>query len=383
MEFEFWWLLALPLFFGLGWLAARIDLKHLLNTYAALPASYFKGLSFLINDQQEKAIEAFSEAVMANAHSMELNFALGSLLRRRGEFDRAIHLHLSLLENSTFTPQQVTAIKAELAHDYLKAGLLDRAEELFITMTDVRYRQSALRALLEIYVCEREWQRAIQTATELEGLSGVSFRLEISHYYCELAQQAMLNNNVTDAYKELNQALQAYPKCTRANILLGDLKAQSGQHDAATTAWRQIEFQSPNFLGLVAHKLLNSYRTLNDFDCGLALLSEYLNTYGLESIREALYEMVFKEKGAEDALVLVRDNLHKYPSLTALHQFLRALSEVHPNEDNQLMQQIVHHALANKMVYTCTQCGFKAKYHHWQCPACSTWESLPAEPAAP
>ena len=27
MEFEFWWLLALPVFFGMGWVAARIDLK--------------------------------------------------------------------------------------------------------------------------------------------------------------------------------------------------------------------------------------------------------------------------------------------------------------------------------------------------------------------
>ncbi len=131
MEFEFWWLLVLPLFFSLGWLAARVDLKQLLAESTALPAAYFKGLNFLITNQQDKAIEAFSEAVQANTESLELHFALGSLFRKRGEVDRAIHLHLHLLEKKALEPQQKLAVTAELAQDYLKAGLLDRAEELF------------------------------------------------------------------------------------------------------------------------------------------------------------------------------------------------------------------------------------------------------------
>ena len=179
MEFEFWWLVTLPLFFGLGWIAARIDLKQLLNEARTLPAAYFKGLNFLITNQQDKAIESFSEAVQANAESFELHFALGSLYRRRGEVDRAIHLHVDLLKNKELAPQQKLAVTAELAQDYLKAGLYDRAEELFETLNDDRYRQPALRALLEIYVREREWDRAIKAATELEQLSGVPFRLEI------------------------------------------------------------------------------------------------------------------------------------------------------------------------------------------------------------
>src|ERR1051325_5111440 len=160
MEFEYWWLLALPLFFTLGWLAARIDIKQLISESTALPAAYFKGLNFLITDQHDKAIEAFIEAVQANSESLELHFALGSLFRRRGEVDRAIHLHLNLLEGKELAPQQKLAVKAELAQDYLKAGLLDRAEELFKSLDDSRYEQPALRALLEIYVREREWDQA-------------------------------------------------------------------------------------------------------------------------------------------------------------------------------------------------------------------------------
>ena len=138
MEFEYWWLLALPLFFTLGWLAARIDIKQLISESTALPAAYFKGLNFLITDQHDKAIEAFIEAVQANSESLELHFALGSLFRRRGEVDRAIHLHLNLLEGKELAPQQKLAVKAELAQDYLKAGLLDRAEELFKSLDDSR-----------------------------------------------------------------------------------------------------------------------------------------------------------------------------------------------------------------------------------------------------
>ena len=149
MEFEYWWLLALPLFFSLGWLAARVDIKQLMSESTALPAAYFKGLNFLISDQHDKAIEAFVEAVQANADSLELHFALGSLFRRRGEVDRAIHLHLNLLSRKELPDPQKLAVTAELAQDYLKAGLLDRAEELFRALDDSRYQQSALLALLE------------------------------------------------------------------------------------------------------------------------------------------------------------------------------------------------------------------------------------------
>ncbi|MES2552976.1 MAG: lipopolysaccharide assembly protein LapB, partial [Pseudomonadota bacterium] len=134
MEFEYWWLLALPLFFTLGWVAARVDINQLLSESSNLPAAYFKGLNFLITDQHDKAIEAFIEAVQANAESLELHFALGSLFRRSGEVDRAINLHLSLLDRKELPTAQRQAVKAELAQDYLKAGLFDRAEELFSSL---------------------------------------------------------------------------------------------------------------------------------------------------------------------------------------------------------------------------------------------------------
>ena len=383
MEFEFWWLLVLPLFFSLGWLAARVDLKQLLAESTALPAAYFKGLNFLITNQHDKAIEAFSEAVQANTDSLELHFALGSLFRRRGEVDRAIHLHLNLLQKKELEPQQRMAVSAELAQDYLKAGLLDRAEELFESLDDDRYRQPALRALLEIYVREREWERAVKAATELERLSGVPFRIEIAHYYCEMAVKSQLANDTHSARFELEQALNANKNCVRANVLLGDLEAEADAHSAAISAWKRIEFQKPEYLGLIAPKLLNSYRALKQTRIGLALLQTYLQTYQLSSLLNVLFEATLVEEGAESAAKLARNELIKKPSLNTLDQLLqaRAIVELSHEQDTQLMQQAVRHAIGNRTAYYCEQCGFKAKYHHWQCPACNSWEALPAEPS--
>jgi len=383
VEFEYWWLLVLPLFFTLGWIAARVDIKQLLSESTTLPAAYFKGLNFLISDQHDKAVDAFSEAVQANTDSLELHFALGSLFRRTGETDRAINMHLNLLEKKELTPNQKNAVKAELAQDYLKAGLFDRAEELFKGLDDTRYRQPALRALLEIYVREREWVQAINTATELERLSGVPFRREIAQYYCELAMNEIIAQNHDAARKQLAFALDANKNCVRANVLLGDLETTEGAHQAAITHWKRIEFQQPEYLGLVAGKMLKSYRAMDNLNEGMAQLNTYLETYKLPSLMSVLYEATLAEEGAEKAARLARNELIRQPSLTTLDQLLqaRAMADDVNNQDIQLMQQTVRNAIGNRAAYHCNQCGFRAKQYHWQCPACNAWESLPAEPS--
>ena len=383
VEFEYWWLLILPLFFTLGWIAARVDIKQLLSESTALPAAYFKGLNFLISDQHDKAVDAFSEAVQANTDSLELHFALGSLFRRTGETDRAINMHLNLLDKKELTVNQKSAVKAELAQDYLKAGLFDRAEELFKGLDDTRYRQPALRALLEIYVREREWTQAIETATELERLSGVPFRQEIAQYYCELAMNDIIAQNSDSARNYLHLALDANKNCVRANVLLGDLEVNAGAHQAAISHWKRIEFQQPEYLGLVAAKMLKSYRAIKKLKEGLAQLNTYLETYKLPSLMSVLYEATLVEEGAEKAAKLARNELIRQPSLQTLDQLLqaRAMADDINNQDIQLMQQTVRNAIGNRAAYHCNQCGFRAKQYHWQCPACNAWESLPAEPS--
>lgn len=393
VEFEYWWLLILPLFFTLGWIAARVDIKQLIAESTSLPATYFKGLNLLIADQYHKAVDAFSEALYLNKDSLELHFVLGSLFRRTGETDRAIHLHMNLLENYELTDQQSTSIKVELAQDYFKAGLYDRAEELFQTLRHTRYEQAAQRHLLEIYVKEREWSQAIAIATELEGSSGISYRKEIAQYSCELAVNAIIQQNWQEAKYHLEQALDANKNCVRANVLLGDMAAQQEDHAAAIAFWKRIEMQDPEYLGLVAQKMLKSYSALpyshasaelhgiKGLKEGLTQLNLYLETYQLSSIMSVLYEATLQAEGAETAAKLARNELIRKPSLKSLDQLLQARAILDDEQhDLQLMQQTVRNAIGDRAAYYCDQCGFRAKQYHWQCPACNAWESLPAEP---
>jgi lipopolysaccharide biosynthesis regulator YciM len=381
MDFEYWWLIALPLFFAFGWIAARIDIKQLLSETTSLPAAYFKGLNFLITDQHDKAIEAFTEAVQANAESLELHFALGSLFRRSGEFDRAINLHLSLLDRKELPASQRQAIKAELAQDYLKAGLYDRAEELFSGLDQLRYQQPALRALLEIYTREREWHRAVKVATELERISGVPFRKEIAQFYCEMAVKSILDQDLHTARHELEMALDANKNCVRANVMLGEMEANNKAHKLAIGFWKRIEFQKPEFLGIVAHKLLNSYRELGELDEGVALLKQYAQTYKLPSLMAVVFDITLAEQGADVAANMAVNELERKPSLQTLEQLIKARNlQATPPADNILIHQTVRYAIGNRSAYCCEQCGFKARNFHWQCPACNAWEALPAEP---
>ncbi len=195
MEIEYWWLLALPLFFALGWAAARIDIKHLLLESRALPASYFKGLNFLLNEQPDKAIEAFIEVVKVEPQTIELHFALGSLFRRRGEVERAIRMHQNLVERADLPQQQKLDALYELAQDYLKAGLLDRAEELFAKLKGTSHAESALKYLLEIFEQEKDWQKAVDIAQQLEILTGQSHQKEIANFYCEMASREIMERH--------------------------------------------------------------------------------------------------------------------------------------------------------------------------------------------
>ena len=383
VEFEFWWLLVIPFFFTLGWLAARVDIKQIISESTDLPSAYFKGLQCLITNQYDKAIEAFDDAIKTNNESLELHFALGALLRRTGQIDRAINLHIDLLEKRELTPEQQESVKAELAQDYFKAGLYGRSEELLLDLNKERYYQFSLNTLLEIYVKERDWEKAVETATELEKISGVSFRISVSHYFCEIAVSQILGKKYTQAKKSLNQALEESKNCTRANILLGDIHAEAKSFEEAIIYWKKIEFQQPEYLGLVAPKIIATYQNLNKVDEGLSILTRFFDIYKLKSLLNVLYETVLVNEGPNQAENIARKELIQRPSLSALDQLFQAqaISKTNKIDNIELIQQTIKNTIGDRRFYMCNQCGFKARQFHWQCPACNSWESLPSEPA--
>jgi lipopolysaccharide biosynthesis regulator YciM len=380
MEFEFWWLLAFPLFFGLGWLAARIDIKHLVSESRSLPRSYFKGLNFLLNEQPDKAIEAFIEVVKVDPETIELHFALGSLFRRRGETERAIRMHQNLLERGDLGEEQRLAALFELGQDYLKAGLLDRAEEVFVKLRDTPHRGAALKALLDIYQQEKDWEKTIGVASELAADLGQPWNKEIANYYCELATIAITHSRTDAALAHLERALDANRKCARANVLLGDIRAAAGDHAAAIEAWKRIEQQNPAYLALVAQRLLESYRVLEKQEEGLTLLRGFLANAPSLDLLDVAFQSTLEAQGPEAAHKLVRDELRRNQTLLGLDRLLDAeLLVVRPERraDVQLVKNLVHTHTLRLARYRCENCGFKARQFYWHCPACGGWETYP------
>lgn len=380
MDFELWWLLAFPLFFALGWVAARIDIKHLVRESKSLPRSYFKGLNFLLNEQPDQAIEAFIEAVKVDPQTVELHFALGNLFRRRGEFDRAIRMHQNLVDRDDLAEEKRLAALEELGHDYLKAGLLDRAEDVFVRLRGTSRDEAALKFLLEIYEQEKEWGKAIEIAGFLPDHSSYLWQKEVAHFFCERAAQGITDSRFDAARRHIADALATNRKCVRASILLGDLEAVAGDLEAAVEAWKRIEQQNPVYLALVAGKLMDAHRRLGRGEQGMQLLRGYLERQPSLDLLDAVFASELQAGGPDAAYLLVRDELRRNPTLLGVDKLLEAQILVAPPErrpDLELVKNLIHSHTRRVARYRCDECGFKARQFYWRCPACGGWESYP------
>ncbi len=378
MEFEPWMLLAFPLFFGMGWWAARLDIKNLLSESTALPESYFQGLNFLLKEQQDKAIEAFIEVVKIDPHTVELQFALGSLFRRRGEVDRALRMHHNLVDRADLDDEKRQQAIFELAQDYLKAGILDRAESLFGELKNTTYAKPALEFLLELFQKEQDWLKAIATASQLSVLSGQSYCNQAAFFYCELATNEIKTGNPAGARTHLQQALVDCPSSVRAVIMLGDMDTVEGNTESAIRLWQGIEAQNAQYLPLVADRLLTAYRSLNREAEGIALLRNYLVKYHSIDLLNVVFDGMLKFESSSSAYQLVRDELERNPTLLGLDKLLEArLLEVPMDRraDVELVKDLVHKRTRNLAMYHCSHCGFKARKFYWHCPACQAWDS--------
>ncbi|KVE34202.1 lipopolysaccharide assembly protein LapB [Burkholderia sp. TSV86] len=378
MDLDFWWLLAIPVAFALGWIASRYDLNKLLSESANLPRSYFRGLNFLLNEQPDKAIDAFIEVAKLDPETVELHFALGNLFRRRGETDRAIRVHQNLLGRTDLPVTERDHALYELGQDFLKAGLLDRAEDTFHKLADGDYALGAQRALLTIYEIEKDWNKSIDTATRIESMGAQRLSTEISHFHCELAQDALQQKQAERAAGHLRDALAVNPQNARATILSGDAAAAAGDHAAAIEHWRRIEAQNAAYLPLVADKLMKSYIALDRAADGAALLTDYAERYPSNDLLDVAYQYVSQMRGTAAAHALARTQMQKAPNLSGMLHLLDAqiASADEPRRaELEMMRTLVKQRTKNLPRYTCQNCGFRARLFYWQCPGCSGWET--------
>ncbi|MDY0964995.1 MULTISPECIES: lipopolysaccharide assembly protein LapB [Massilia] len=380
MEFELWMLLGIPFFFGLGWLAARVDINELVSESRTLPRGYFKGLNHLLNDQPDKAIDSFIEIVKLDPESADMHFALGNLFRRRGETERAIRVHQNLLARPDLPAEDKAHAQYELGIDYLKAGLLDRAEETFNQLVDTSYAVKARRSLLEIYQREKEWKRAIAAAEGLQDSGAGSRQKEIAQFYCELAQDALVHTASGDAMQLLDKALEADRHSVRATILRGDAQLAQGDVEEALKTWRRVEQQSVPHVALVAARLMDGYRKVGRPQEGVNLLKSYLAEASSIDLIEVVFKAVIELDGVQAAKELVVEELRRNPTLLGLDKLLEArLMDAPANiwEELSMVKNLVQRYTQKLARYQCSHCGFKARQFYWHCPGCNRWDSYP------
>lgn len=380
MEFEFWWLLSLPLFFAMGWLAARIDIRHVVRESRSLPRSYLAGLNYLLAEQPDKAIDAFLEAAKADPQTVELHFALGYLFRRRGEVDRAIRIHQSLIDREDLGDDQRLQALKEQGEDYLKAGLLDRAEAVYLQLRNSPLDETAKEALLEIYQQEKNWLKAIEIARAMPADNSHRWDKEIANFYCELAASEMALSRFDEARAQLELALACNRKCVRANILLGDSFQAQSRNEDALEAWKAVGLQDPAYFSLVAERLMEAYRRQGDEEKGIQLLRSYLEQVPSLDLLDTVFLWEMKKQGPDAAYALVRDQLKRNPTLLGLEKLLEAAVHTVAAErkaDVELIRGMIHAHTRRVARYSCHDCGFKARQFYWRCPACGGWETYP------
>jgi lipopolysaccharide assembly protein B len=360
-----WLLLSLPLAFVLGWLASRLDLRQLRIDNRRSPKAYFKGLNHLLNEQQDEAIDAFVEAVQKDPDTSELHFALGNLFRRRGEYDRAVRVHQHLLARGDLNKSERERAQHALALDFLKAGLLDRAEDALGKLEGTSFEQEARLARLAIYERTRDWPRARHIASQLQTAGAGDFSTRRAHYLCEEADSA----SPPEQYALLEQAIEIAPESGRARIALAQRQQADEQHGAALETLMAVMQSAPAATPLIASQLAQlALRCHQVPRVSQALQDFYQQSHSLDAL-QALVQLQQAESDESAVRQLRLRHLQNEPSLIVTAELMQA-EDAHAD-----IQRALNKAASPLLRYRCAACGFEASRHFWQCPGCQSWDS--------
>jgi lipopolysaccharide biosynthesis regulator YciM len=376
MELDLTWILiGLPVAFGLGWLASRLDLRQLRINNRQAPRAYFKGLNYLLNEQQDQAIDAFIEAVQNDPDTSELHFALGNLFRRRGEYDRAVRVHEHLLSRGDLSNADRQRAQHGLALDFLKAGLLDRAEDALRKLEGSPFEGQARLARLAIYERSREWPQAAQVAALLERSGEANFSVRQAHYRCEQAREAYAKGDTAQALQILSETVASTPDAPRARILLGQLLLTQNQASKAYDCLAPLFAQTDASAPLAAATLAKAAHSAQKNTEATALLTAHYARQPSIDVLEALHSLQAQGHGTAAARQHYLDHLQKHPSLMAAARWLASAPEAEAIPP--AVQTALDTATRPLARYRCAACGFEAKEHFWHCPGCQAWDSYP------
>jgi lipopolysaccharide biosynthesis regulator YciM len=382
MDFDpSWLLISLPVAFVLGWLASRFDIRQLKLENRQAPKAYFRGLNFLLNEQQDQAIDAFIEAVQNDPDTQELHFALGNLFRRRGEYQRAVRVHEHLLGRGDLSRSDRERAQHALAQDFLRAGLLDRAEAALQKLEGTRYENEARLSLLAIYERSREWAQAAAVAQKLDESDQASYSTRRAHHLCEQASERVAAGELSGAAKLLAQAVELAPQAPRPAIDTATLQLRNGDAAAAFDTLVALSDTAPLALPLYAAALQQAAVAAHREGEALALLQRrYVESPSID-VLEALIALGGTPTATEQNLAPTpRDgyiaHLAQQPSLVAASRWLAGEQFEHEQFHPQV-QRALDQATRPLMRYRCAACGFEAHQYFWHCPGCQAWDSYP------
>ena len=382
MENEIWmWVLPtvlLPVFFAMGWFAARVDMKAVLKQAKSVPVGFYNSLDALVERNTDKAARNLAEVTDLQPHSYELNLTLGKLYRVRGENDKAIHLLKALLDSPDTAGDKREQVLFELGQTYQSAGLVNRAEQIFINLQQGNMAKQAREVLLNIYQQDRDWEKAIEMA-QLLSHDEQTYQFEIAQFYCEMAQSALFKSDLTAARLHVATALDANRKCTRANMILGDIEQKQGHYVAAIEAYTAIEKQNHAYLSMVGERLYDAYDAQGRAAEGLNILIGYMKTFPQVDVLNVIYDKSLLLHGEQEANEIAVELVRAKPDLNGVYRLLGLqIGELEPTwrADADMMRGVIGRQVQRHWLYRCRHCHFKSQVFFWHCPACNKWETF-------
>ncbi len=373
------WILPIAGFAGWWWGRRSLQFSEANNKNRIHP-EYFKGLNYVLNEQPDKAIEVFTKMLEVDSETVETHLALGNLFRRRGEVDRAIRIHQNLIARPTLDKEQRVHALLELGMDYMRSGLLDRAESLFKELIETgSYAIEAYTELLEIYQQERDWENAISTAHRLELVSVNSLNSVIAQYYCEQAEELLEKGQSKNAKDNLRKALHIDTECARASLIEAKMLRQSGKIKQAIKVYKHIEKQDAEYIPEAVLPMLECYRELNKLDEYMEYLHEIVNKHGGITPMLMLAKLIAVQQGEDEAIKYITKELRKRPTVRGvdhLIEYALARAQGDTRESLITIKDLTGKLLEDRPIYKCVHCGFDAKSLHWQCPSCKNWNTV-------
>ncbi len=376
ISLQWYWVgLLLLAAFILGWLIARRRGKKA-RRQLRFSNDYFQGLNYLLNDEQDKALDIFLKLVEIDWETIDTSLALATIFRRKGEIDKSIKLHQNLLARPSLPPEYKFRVLLELARDYMLAGWLDRAEGLFNeVLKDDVYAQDALKYLINIYQQEQEWNSAITVAKRYHRKGNDDLRPVIAQFYCELAEQSLSHSDTKTAEALSKQALSADENCVRASICLGKILMSHGKYKKAILFFQQVEYQDVAFFPLVTEMLVECYRNQSNLKSLITYFKHIERCHDNISLVTVLADLIDEIYGRKSALEYLSEAMISHPSLGGMKKILE-LKQSDDNYTESYLSGIVAHMLKKQSGFQCSHCGYSANTLYWLCPSCHTWAGM-------